>query len=434
MPRFVQLHILTSYPPANLNRDDLGRPKTAWMGGAERLRVSSQSLKRAWRTSEVFKNELDADRPLPLSKAFLDALDEAAVEIRKVKPHEIDLHPHIGVRTKDIGYAAKYAILKHAEEANTAEDVTEAKALKWAKEIADGFGERDKESADELRTGQIVHFSMRELYAIDQLTKKLAEKKRGPEDDELKVLRREHQAVDIALFGRMLAGKKAKQSIWGEASVQVAHAITVHGVEVEDDYFTAVDDLNVAPGVQSGSGFLDTLEFGAGLFYLYICVDREQLEQNLMIEQQAIDDAEADAEGDSEPAWEDPKALASRTVQALADAAIRVTPSGKRNAFGHHTYAHHVLAERGDQQPRSLAVAFLSPVDGAGDWLAEAGERLASTCSKMEKVYGACAEPHRYRLDFTTETGTLDGLKEFVAGEGEGNWAPPNGQEPGGEA
>lgn len=50
MSRFVQLHVLTSYPPSNLNRDDTGRPKTALMGDALRLRISSQSQKRAWRT------------------------------------------------------------------------------------------------------------------------------------------------------------------------------------------------------------------------------------------------------------------------------------------------------------------------------------------------------------------------------------------------
>ncbi len=58
MNRFIQLHILTSYPPANLNRDDLGRPKTAKMGGYDRLRVSSQSLKRTWRTSDLLQSAL----------------------------------------------------------------------------------------------------------------------------------------------------------------------------------------------------------------------------------------------------------------------------------------------------------------------------------------------------------------------------------------
>src|SRR4051812_10100889 len=58
MTVFVQLHLLTAYPPANLNRDDTGRPKTAQFGGATRLRVSSQALKRAWRTSDVFERRL----------------------------------------------------------------------------------------------------------------------------------------------------------------------------------------------------------------------------------------------------------------------------------------------------------------------------------------------------------------------------------------
>ena len=57
MEKFVQLHILTNYGPSNLNRDDLGRPKTVVVGGVQRLRVSSQCLKRAWRTSDVFEAE-----------------------------------------------------------------------------------------------------------------------------------------------------------------------------------------------------------------------------------------------------------------------------------------------------------------------------------------------------------------------------------------
>ena len=58
MSRFLQLHLLTFFPPANLNRDDTGRPKTAIVGGATRLRLSSQALKRAWRTSEIFAASL----------------------------------------------------------------------------------------------------------------------------------------------------------------------------------------------------------------------------------------------------------------------------------------------------------------------------------------------------------------------------------------
>ena len=79
MSRFIQLHLLTAYPPANLNRDDQGSPKTAKMGGYDRLRVSSQCLKRTWRTSDIFKHAM-AD--------------------------------HIGTRTKEMGLK----IYEHSEE------------------------------------------------------------------------------------------------------------------------------------------------------------------------------------------------------------------------------------------------------------------------------------------------------------------------------
>ena len=62
MSHFLQLHLLTFYPPSNLNRDDTGRPKTATVGGVPRLRISSQALKRAWRTSSVFAERLHEHR------------------------------------------------------------------------------------------------------------------------------------------------------------------------------------------------------------------------------------------------------------------------------------------------------------------------------------------------------------------------------------
>lgn len=83
MSHFIQLHLLTSYPPANLNRDDLGRPKTALMGGAKRLRVSSQSLKRTWRTSALFEEALAGHvgtRTKRLGKEAYDQLVEKGVD------------------------------------------------------------------------------------------------------------------------------------------------------------------------------------------------------------------------------------------------------------------------------------------------------------------------------------------------------------------
>ena len=91
------------------------------------------------------------------------------------------------------------------------------------------------------------------------------------------VLRTADTAVDIAMFGRMLADDPEFNR---EAAVQVAHAITTHRAVVEDDYYTAVDDLK-RPSEDAGAGFVGEAGFGAGLFYLYACVNRDLLVRNL---------------------------------------------------------------------------------------------------------------------------------------------------------
>lgn len=42
----IEFHILQSFPVTCLNRDDVGAPKTAVVGGVTRARVSSQCWKR----------------------------------------------------------------------------------------------------------------------------------------------------------------------------------------------------------------------------------------------------------------------------------------------------------------------------------------------------------------------------------------------------
>lgn len=351
MSRFVQLHLLTSYPPANLNRDDLGRPKTAMMGGANRLRVSSQSLKRAWRTSDTFKQALVG---------------------------------HVGVRTKEMGVRVYHALLDKG--------VKENQAMEWAKAIADVFGKlktvpksKKDEEVDKmvgLHIEQLAHFSPEEQQAIDTLVDQLAAGGEGPEKDQLDLLRREHTAADVALFGRMLASHPAFNT---EAAAQVAHAISVHRVTVEDDFFTAVDDLN--DGEEDvGAGHMGETEFAAGLFYLYLCIDREQLVGNLS--------------GDTQ--------LADRTLDALIRAAATVAPTGKQNSFASRARASYILCECGDTQPRSLSVAFLKPVTGQ-DMLASAVESLEQTRKKMDAVYGDSAI-REATLNAQTGEGGLQGV------------------------
>ncbi|HKK14304.1 MAG TPA: type I-E CRISPR-associated protein Cas7/Cse4/CasC [Gammaproteobacteria bacterium] len=342
MSTFIQLHMLTSYPPANLNRDDLGRPKTATMGGAERLRVSSQSLKRHWRTSNVFEEALKG---------------------------------HVGTRTKRLGQEVHDRLVEGG--------IRDKDAKEWAGKIAGVFGKLQK---DGLHIEQLAHVSPEEWEAVNQLAETLIAEQRAPTDEELKLLRHAPAAADIALFGRMLADSPSYNV---EAACQVAHAITVHRVVVEDDYFSAVDDLNTGEE-DLGAGHIGETGFAAGLFYSYLCIDRDQLVDNL--------------DGD--------QALADRALQALTEAAVTVSPAGKQNSFGSRAYASYVLAEKGGQQPRSLSVAFLKPVQ-AQDHGDAAVEALEKQQDNFEKVYGACAD-ERYRLDALKGKGSLDELKRFV--------------------
>ncbi|MBA3771299.1 MAG: type I-E CRISPR-associated protein Cas7/Cse4/CasC [Ramlibacter sp.] len=360
MSRFLQLHVLTTYPPANLNRDDTGRPKTALMGDAQRLRVSSQSRKRSWRTSDEFKSALTKG--------------QAVKSAPEVVLWEDAPHPHLGTRTKEAGVQVYNAL--------TARGVKDKDAKAWSASIAQQFGKLQKEKKDaplnELRIEQLSHLSPEERAAVDALVETCIARGSAPTDDELELLRAPLAAVDIAMFGRMLADSPAHNV---EAAVQVAHAITVHEAAVEDDYFSAVDDLNRE---DKGAGHIGERGFGAGLFYQYVCVNRELLAANL-----GGDNAE----------------LAKRSIGALVHAITKVSPTGMQNSHGSRAYASYVLAEKGNQQPRSLVQAFLKPVrprddgrNGGDDMLALAVAAVEKRCTNFDKVYGACADGRR-RID-----------------------------------
>lgn len=353
MSQFIQLHLLTSYPPANLNRDDMGRPKTAKMGGTERLRVSSQSLKRTWRTSEMFNEALKG---------------------------------HIGTRTKLLGVDVYHQLI--------AKQTKEKDALKWAAMIAEQFGKCKKKADDKplqaLEIEQLVHVSPAERQLMSELVDVLVNEQRAPADEELLLLRQTEQAVDIAMFGRMLAKHTAHNV---EAACQVAHAISVHSVVIEDDYFTAVDDLNQNNN-DAGAAHIGEAAFAAGLFYSYICINKSQLVESL----------------------DNNKALADKAIAALTEAAIKVAPNGKQNSFGSRAYASYVLAEMGEQQPRSLSAAFLKAIDSrtSDDFAKDAVAAITEQYQAFDQVYGACADS-RYFIDVDKRQGSMDELLAFVS-------------------
>jgi CRISPR system Cascade subunit CasC len=389
MSTFIQLHLLTSYPPANLNRDDLGRPKTAVMGGVQRLRVSSQSLKRAWRISDLFEKDLNGIRTKDMGKkirlallsgiSLVDLLDKDDVQVGKSDFPDKD--------AKSLAWEIASCFVDKKGKSNSEDDDDEG-APKDAKK-------KDKKSnidKDSLKCEQLVFYSRGEIEKIDAILKKIRSKKDISED--LKELPGDGLGtMDVAMFGRMLANS-TKSNI--EAAVQVAHAITVHKVAVEDDYFTAVDDLNKGE-VDSGSAHIGETAFAAGLFYQYVCINWDLLVENLS--------------GDKE--------LAGKALRALAEAATTIAPSGKQNSFASRAYASFAVAEKSDRQPRTLSVAFLKPVEGSEkqDVLAIAKAKLRETRDNMDKVYWGTPTPF-YEMDAMEGKGSLKELLEFVSSNG----------------
>jgi len=316
------------------------------------LRVSSQALKRAWRTSEIARDLLAG---------------------------------HLAERTQRIGAV----VIEHLRDR-----VDGAKALEIAREIAAAFGKVKGEKDDNPEfTEQLAFISPQErAAALAYADARAGGEKAATEKKELveTLLRKTDTAADIAMFGRMLADSPDFNR---EAAVQVAHAITTHKVVVDDDYYTAVDDLKTA-SEDAGAGFIGETGFGSGVFYLYINIDRALLLNNLG--------------GDA--------AIAKKAIEALIRAAAKIGPRGKSASFASFARAHYILAERGDAAPRTLAGAFLHPVDraaGDADFLRASIGKLETTRDNFITVYGdegvAAA-----RMNALEGTGSLDEIVAFA--------------------
>lgn len=352
MTTFIQLHLLTAYAPSNLNRDDLGRPKTAKMGNTDRLRISSQSLKRAWRTSDCFYQSLS---------------------------------DHIGARSRRF---ARDWVYNPMVDNGISEKIAKESAIKIAGQFGKLKNEKlPKDPLTNLEIEQLVHISSNEQQAIKQLVDLLISEKREPTDNEVKLLRKENSSIDIALFGRMLADSPAFNI---EAACQVSHALGVSTVTIENDFFTAVDDLNDYD-VDTGSAHLGSRGFASALFYTYVCISRDLLLENL--------------NGD--------EVLVEKTLKALTESAAKVAPTGMQNSFASRAYTSYLLIEKGSQQPRSLAVAYFNPIRSQ-DLVNDAITRLEDQRDKFDRVYGQCADS-RYVLNSETGEGTLSAALDFVA-------------------
>jgi len=347
MPKLIELHILQSFAPANLNRDDTGAPKDCLFGGARRARVSSQCIKRAVRRHFADAKLLGGEE---LGKRTRLVRDEIATRLAAKGTSEqaqavaAAALEAVGLKVTGDGETQylvfwgpdEMAALVELAKANWAEFVKVAPAAK------DEEVKRGKAKKGELAKG--VSDKIKELAG--------------------KVLTLP-KAADVALFGRMLADLPTKNV---DAACQVAHAFSTHKTEMEMDYFTAVDDLQKRESEEgAGAGMIGTVSFNAATFYRYANIHLGQLEDNL--------------QGDKE--------LARRAVRAFIQASIEAVPSGKQNTFAAYNPPSFALAlVRDGGMPMSLANAFETPVRADR---ANGGGFVQPSIAALDKYWGGVA-------------------------------------------
>jgi len=370
MTTFIEMHALRSFPPSNLNRDDLGTPKTAVFGGARRLRISSQCLKRTWRMSEHFRGGF-ADGELGIRT------DRLPGEVLKALGDTFE-------KSSGEGLVALLSSLGKKKAKEKAEDDGEDEA--GAASLAQNAEADDAASP---RTAHLLFLSRQEIEAVvgfarektealakvfskKKIDNKAVEKLRGELQAHLET-HTSKNAVDVGLFGRFVTSGEFDTV---DGALQVAHALGTQKVEIEYDYFTAVDDL----GDTTGAGHLGESEYASSVLYLYACCDLGQLEQNLGA--RGAKGRQPDKEA---------RVLARKSLPALVRAIAEATPKGKNTGTAPHTPAEYVevVVRRG--APLSFANAFTKPVasrEAEGDVMAASIARLTDHRDRIEAAYG----------------------------------------------
>ena len=365
--RFLQFHTLTSFPASLLNRDDAGLAKQIPFGGSVRTRISSQCLKRHWRTFEgdhdlktiagdmgLSVRSREAFRRKVAQPLIADGLDPAKVEAV------------VGALMRQaLGESAKKAKGRAAADAEGEADA----------EVPAKDAKAKKDDGDALHTGQIVVLGERELAfvrataaaviaEIKDLKKVDDAVKAALGKDALANLKATTNAgLDAAVFGRMVTSDNLARC---DAAIHVAHSFTVHASQSEADYFTAMDDLTLEAG-EGGSGHINSTDLTTGLFYGYVVVDVDLLVKNLG--------------GD--------RALAASVVESIPHLIATVSPGAKLGSTAPHSFAHLLLAEAGNRQPCTLANAFLGSVPLKGNLLETTYARLAQEAGDLDANFGS---------------------------------------------
>ncbi|MBW8068114.1 MAG: type I-E CRISPR-associated protein Cas7/Cse4/CasC [Ferrovum sp.] len=398
LPRFIQIHTLHTYPAALLNRDDAGLAKRLPLGGTVRTRISSQCLKRHWRFPIHASVQASFDDMVNLQKQFpysIQNLDQpGAFRSREFvqRIQELLLANNITPELADIFSAT----LRDAFKKGLDKLIKEAKKPAKKKKGKADATEVESEDAEDSDDGkmQAILLGVPEYQHLTNICIEVAASISDVTTARLILLERLKTekanfeqmplncGMESALFGRMVTSDILASR---DAAIYVAHAFTVHKQEVENDYFTVVDDLLRDSGELGSAGIFDT-ELASGLYYGYVVVDVPQLVENL----EAIAAKDCFVEGTPTERRE----LAGRVVQHLLHLIATVSPGAKRGSTAPFDWAKFMLVEVGDWQPRSLAGAFydalpLEDKTHAGTIRQRAVTRMTQEISAMDEAYGA---------------------------------------------
>ncbi|HHC08394.1 MAG TPA: type I-E CRISPR-associated protein Cas7/Cse4/CasC [Actinobacteria bacterium] len=308
----IELHVIQNLPPSNVNRGEDGSPKDATFGGVRRSRVSSQAQKRAVRS------------------AMAELLGDPSLFGLRSRRHVRRLAEVLGERNPEWTGEQTALLAKTivAPLAGSGDDgVTEVQLFLSLAEL-ERLADLAAEAADEILSAKKPDpdkIVVDDRKLSDVVTKALADP----------------AAVDIALFGRMLANRPERNI---DGAVAVAHAIATHRTEFEFDFFTSVDDL-AEPG-EPGASMMDITGFVAPCLYRYSVVD--------------VDAYRTIAAG------VDPDLL-DAALAAYLETFPTTLPSGKQRSYAAYVPPAFVLGVVRPAGAISLANAFATPVNPRGN-------------------------------------------------------------------
>ena len=269
----------------------------------------------------------------------------------------------VGVRTKRV------AGVLAAKIAEDAPELTES-----ALSLAEGVSRRPRVKLSPPRgkknapqeSGYLMFLSAGQIGRLAELAITSARGGEALDARTVKKIFKEAHAVDIALFGRMVADDT---DLNVDAACQVAHAISTHAAENEYDFFTAVDDEKSRSEEEedAGAGMMGTVEFSSATMYRYATVNLDMLVKNL---------------GDGEAAL--------RALEVFIKGFCLSMPTGKQNTFANRTVPETVVVSVREDQPVSLVGAFEKPIPQDADhgYVDRSVESLVRYSSTIEENYG----------------------------------------------